>query len=74
MPLLNDVARCQGEKIIGRFVDEPIAVKCNKRETCARYVERHTGSERTPNYAYLCLEDYGDYIQVKKDGKTTENL
>lgn len=65
MPILNDMARCDGEKVVGRFVDERTQAICEKRETCARYVERNTGGPRTPHHHYLC--DEGDmYIPAEK--------
>lgn len=41
MTLLNDVTRCQGRD-------------CGLRETCARYVLRSTGGERTPQTERVC--------------------
>lgn len=58
--LLNDVCRCEGDMHLpttGRWL-------CEKRESCARYVERNTGGERTPHGQYLC--DDGDmFIPVE---------
>jgi hypothetical protein len=70
--LLNDMARCEGQKYDQerRCAAWPIYV-CNRRETCARYVERNTGGPRTMSYSYLCdlQKTAGDmYIPVKKDG------
>ena len=62
MPLPNDIGRCQGSKDLRHNV---IAI-CDRRETCARYVERHTGSERTPNFAYLCIEGDDSYIPAEE--------
>jgi hypothetical protein len=62
--LLNDMARCHGDTHLnttGRWL-------CDKRETCARYVERNTGGPRTMQYAYLCLYGADLYIPVEKDG------
>lgn len=68
--LLNDMARCMGSKDLRHNV---IAL-CDRRETCARYLERGSGGPRTPHHPYLC-DDEGDmFIPVEKDGKTTENL
>lgn len=68
MPL-NDIARCAGEPppelmvLVGGYRTH----KCPRRETCARYVERHTGGERTPKCAYLCSEDDESYIPVEQN-------
>ena len=62
MPLMNDMARCMGDMHLpttGRWI-------CDRRETCARYVERHQGGPRTMTYAYLCSEGDDNYIQAEK--------
>ena len=69
MALLNDVARCQGDTHLpttGRWI-------CDRRETCARYVERNTGGERTPNFAYLCLNDESSYISTETIDYSSQN-
>ena len=49
--LANDVCRCDGSK---ETIDQKVVVHCARRRECARYVERHTGGERTPHHHYLC--------------------
>lgn len=62
MPLLYDMARCQGtfetrgQKVINY---------CPRRRECARYVERNQGGPRTMTYAYLCSEGDDSYIPVE---------
>lgn len=70
MPLLHDMARCQGEKELPSNRTQ----LCIRRNHCARYVERNQGGPRTMKYWYLCSEGDDNYIPVKPDGKTTENL
>lgn len=53
--------RCDGFKLGKQYLHI-----CPRRETCARYVERHTGGERTPNFAYLCLDGSDMFIPVEK--------
>lgn len=63
MPLLNDMARCEGgEQLLPTGTYAP----CYRRETCARYVERYTGGPRTMTYAYLCSEGDDSYIPAEK--------
>jgi len=61
MPLLNDMARCQGE-----MAHPSNRIKlCTRRYSCARYLERNWCGQNAPHYAYLCEE--GDmYIPAEK--------
>lgn len=61
--LANDVSRC-----LGIYTSELGDTRCERRETCARYVERHSGGERTPFNQWCCptLDDYfGAYVPVE---------
>ena len=62
MPLLNDMARCAGEKP-EQNMDYGV---CTRRNDCSRYVERNTGGPRTMTYAYLCSEGDDMYIPTEK--------
>lgn len=62
MPLLNDMARCQGRKKMSRDTD----LICGSRQSCARYVERLDGGPRTMAYAYLCSDGDDRYIPAEK--------
>lgn len=61
MPLLNDMARCMGYLNVNGE-----EYQCEKRETCARYVERRQGGPRTGRFAYICLDGVDEYIPVEK--------
>lgn len=66
MPLLNDMARCQGVNKIDHDKTNGVYFSwiCTHRKHCARYVERNRGDARTPRHQYLCEE--GDmYIPVE---------
>lgn len=62
MPLLYDMARCQGHK-----TNADTETLCAFRYSCARYVERHQGGPRTMTYAYLCADGDDSYIPAEKD-------
>jgi hypothetical protein len=60
MTLVADSTRC-----LGLLPGPTGEIPCTKRETCARYVERHDGA---PMAQYLCPtldEFYGAYVEVK---------
>jgi hypothetical protein len=49
MTLANDICRCLG------LLPAPDGVqRCTKRDECARYVQRHTGGDRTPMAQWMC--------------------
>lgn len=68
MPLLNDMARCQGvdkvhsDKVSGVYFE----FICTIRNHCARYIERNQGGPRTMTYAHLCCEGDDSYIPTEK--------
>lgn len=62
MPLLNDMARCEGWR---ETKGQKVVSYCPRRRECARYVERRQGGPRTMTYAYLCDAD-DRYIPVEK--------
>lgn len=63
MPLLNDVGRCFGM----HHANLESSFTCDRRETCACYVERNQGGPRTMTYAYLCGDGDDNYIPAEKD-------
>lgn len=73
MPLLYDIARCQGA-LEDKTTGYANVWTCDRRETCARYIERNQGGPRTMTHANLCSEGGDSYILVSDNGKTTENL
>lgn len=62
MPLLYDVARCLGMQ----HAALESSFTCDRRETCARYVERKQGGPRTMTYANLCCDGDDMYIPAEK--------
>ena len=72
MPLLNDMARCHGLKKLDENRATGVCFEwlCTKRAKCARYVERHTGSDRTPYFEYLCRINDESYIPAEKPNDT----
>lgn len=63
MLLPNDVVRCHGE-YVAKYETEPRI--CMLRETCARFVQRNTGGERTPS-SLIC--QYGVDAYIWQEGK-----
>ena len=55
MTLPNDTSRCRGVWKHGL---------CSRREECARYIERNTGGERTPQSVCMCpgLDEYWQHF------------
>jgi hypothetical protein len=69
MRLPNDVSRCMGELAgdeRGRTKDVK-DIFCPRRDTCARYVQRNTGGERTPYTSMICHDGLDAYI--RQEGK-----
>ena len=61
MTLTNDTCRC-----LGIYTSELGNTRCPRRDTCARYTQRHKGSERTPVAQWLCPsldEFFGRYLK-----------
>lgn len=61
MPLLNDMARCMGYLNVN---NDPLL--CDKRETCARYLECKQGGPNTRIYAHICFFEPHMYIPAEK--------
>ena len=58
MRLLNDVSRCLGS------LEEPASYRiCERRQSCARYVQRNASGERTPITNMICRGEVDLYIQ-----------
>jgi hypothetical protein len=64
MPLPNDVSRCLGEK---KITDEMNGI-CLHRKSCASYVQRNTGGERTPITTMIC-RPHGMDMYIRQEGK-----
>jgi hypothetical protein len=66
MRLPNDVGRCLGLSVVGGKTG---TIVCQIRHTCARYLQRDTGGERTPKQNMICHHEVDAYIrQENKDG------
>jgi hypothetical protein len=64
MRLPNDYSRCLGLSVVGSKIG---TIVCERRATCARYVQRNTGGERTPTMAMICHHEVDAYIREEKD-------
>lgn len=63
MPLLNDMARCEGWR---ETKGQKVVSYCPRRRECARYVERRQGGPRTGRFAYICMDGVDEYLPVEK--------
>jgi|LakMenEpi03Aug12_release.lakeMendotaPanAssembly.Ray.scaffolds.fasta_scaffold111648_7 hypothetical protein len=64
MRLLNDQSRC-----LGSLEESGIYRICDRRQTCARYVQRNAGGERTPITNMICRDGIDLYIQEENNGE-----
>jgi hypothetical protein len=64
MRLPNDVGRCLGLSVVGSKIG---TIVCDRRKTCARYLQRNTGGERTPYTTMMCHDGVDAYI--RQEGK-----
>jgi hypothetical protein len=60
MRLPNDVSRCLGLSVVGGKTG---TIVCQIRHTCARYLQRNTGGERTPYTTMMCHDGVDAYIR-----------
>ena len=64
MRLPNDYSRCLGLSVVGGKTG---TIVCQIRHTCARYLQRDTGGERTPYTTMICHDGVDAYI--RQEGK-----
>ncbi len=64
MRLLNDVSRC-----LGSLQESGIYRICDRRQTCARYVQRNAGGERTPITNMICWGEVDLFIEERSNDR-----
>ena len=64
MRLLNDDSRC-----LGSTEESGIYRICDRRQTCARYVQRNTGGERTPITNMICRDEVDLFIEERSNDR-----
>jgi hypothetical protein len=64
MRLLNDDSRC-----LGSTEESGIYRICDRRQTCARYVQRNTGGERTPITNMICRGEVDLFIEERSNDR-----